>query len=148
MRDEIDRAWLKRGLHSIASVLPEMEAEGFVFGRWPEAGEVTPGLYPIQSYELGEAGQTLFDAVYDTGWVRADFDWGMWMNTEEAIRLREDQEYLAQASPEQLSKLLTVLFRQERFCDGALESAYGSGLLVRILRRVAALEAELAKEGA
>lgn len=60
------------------------------------------------------------------------------------LRLRDDTSVLEQTTPEELERLLTVLFRQERFYEGTLENAYESGLLVRILRRTARLEAALA----
>jgi hypothetical protein len=53
--------------------------------------------------------------------------------------LRDDPNALKNATPEQLAKLLTVLIRQERFCDGVLNSAFKSGLLTGILERVAVL---------
>ena len=62
------------------------------------------------------------------------------------MRLRAEPSVLEAATPEQLQRLLTVLIRQERFVDGALESAFESGLLVRILRRVAALAEDPALE--
>ena len=66
-----------------------------------------------------------------------DFDWGTWKQTPEAISLRDDAQVLARATPEQLSRLLTVCIRQDRFCEGALEGAFESGLLTRILERAA-----------
>lgn len=54
----------------------------------------------------------------------------------EAKRLRDDA-VLANATPEQLARLITVCMRQDRFVKGALESAFTSGLLTRIRERVA-----------
>jgi hypothetical protein len=138
---------LRERLHGLASLLPKMEAPGFVFGTWSGGGEVKPKVYEMSHYDLGEVGETLFNSVYDLGWIRSNFDWGTWMNTEEAIRLRDDHDCLAQATPEQLSKVLTVIIRQERFCDGVLAGAYESGLLVRILRRAADLESQIPEGG-
>ena len=73
-----------------------------------------------------------------TGWV-LNFAWPAWKQTDEAISLRDDAAALAAATPEQLARLLTVLIRQDRFVEGALGSAYESGLLTSIVRRAAEL---------
>lgn len=62
-----------------------------------------------------------------------------WMEAEEAARLLSRAEALAQATPQQLARLLTVFARQQRFIDGAMLNFWESGLLLGILRRVAAL---------
>ena len=62
------------------------------------------------------------------------------------MQLRDEPGVLEDATPEQLERLLTVLIRQERFVDGALESAFESGLLVRILKRAAVLAKDTALE--
>jgi hypothetical protein len=40
---------------------------------------------------------------------------------------------------DQLAKVLTVLIRQDRFDEGALQSAFDMGLLTAIIRRAEAL---------
>jgi len=49
---------------------------------------------------------------------------------------------MERATPEQLSGLLTVVIRQDRFCEGSFEVAFASGLLTNICRRAAQLEQE------
>ena len=72
------------------------------------------------------------------GWIQ-DFGWGGWKDGAEAESFRTDPEAFNQATPEQLSRLLTCLIRGDRFCEGYLSSSYEAGLLVPILRRAAAL---------
>ena len=72
------------------------------------------------------------------GWIQ-NFGWGDWKDGAEAERFRTDPETFTQATPEQLSQVLTCLIRGDRFCEGNLSSAYEAGLLVPILRRAAAL---------
>ena len=98
-------------------------------------------------YSLGEVASSLHDVVYEMGWVLMDFDWPSWVKTDEAIRRRDEPDRLAQAMPDQLARLLTVLFRQERFCEGSLAAAHDSGLLIRILKRASDLETEEIKNG-
>jgi hypothetical protein len=59
--------------------------------------------------------------------------------SKDAMRLRDDPKALAAASAEQLAKLLTVLIRQDRFVEGALNGAFEAGLLTGIVRRAAGL---------
>jgi hypothetical protein len=87
------------------------------------------------------------DAAYAMDWVLRDFDWSEWMQTPEAIALRDDTEVLKRANPDQLAKLLTMLIRQDRFVEGSLAETFDSGLLTAILRRAAALAEELAEGG-
>src|SRR5207244_1533652 len=89
-----------------------------------------------------EAG-SFVQAAYDLGWVRSGFDWPTWSQTAEARNLQNDPHLLAQATQVQLASLLTVCIRQDRFVEGALMSAYESGLLVRILERAAAILADV-----
>ena len=78
---------------------------------------------------------------YESGWIQP-FDWADWMGTPEAIELRDDPSVLERATPEQLGKLLTVIIRQDRFVEGALGSAFDSGLLTGIVRRASVLATE------
>src|SRR5262249_48969001 len=81
--------------------------------------------------------------AYVLGWVMRDFDWPTWKQTPEAQTLRDDVKALEQATPEQLARLLTVCIRQDRLCEGALEAAFESGLLTRILERAAVILREI-----
>lgn len=77
--------------------------------------------------------------AYQYEWVSSDVNWGEWKQTPEAQGLRDDPDVLSQASEHDLICLLTTCIRQERFCEGALELAYESGLLTGILQRAASL---------
>ena len=48
-----------------------------------------------------------------------------------------DPGALADAGPASLCRLITALVRSERFNEGSLEGAHESGLLARLLDRVA-----------
>lgn len=124
-------------LRALAAFLPRFEAPGFVFGGWTDP----PAL--IGGFELSPVAEGFVSACYEAGWVQwPDFDWGTWKNSAEARQLYFDPAALETATPEQLSRLLTVLIRQERFVDGALNAAFESGVLLRILRRIAVLSAK------
>lgn len=73
--------------------------------------------------------------------VDPSVDWPAWASTAEAQRLR-DVAAVADATPEQLVKLMTWIVRSDRFVEGSIEGAYESGVLGAIIARAA----ELAKE--
>jgi Family of unknown function (DUF6508) len=100
----------------------------------PRTGELI-----MPSYSFSSEADEFIRTCYDCGWIRTDFDWITWINTPEAIKLRNSPDAVEQATPDQIAKLLTALVRQERFSDGTLASAFNSGLLRAILRRAAAL---------
>lgn len=134
---------LKDRLHGIAAFLPLFEHPGFTFGDWDEPEYAEPGVTPMSDFNFSGVAYAFNKTAYDLGWVRTDFNWPDWAHTPEAERLRDDPRCMARATPDQLSCLLTVIIRQERFCEGALESAFASGLLTAICRRAAQLEAEI-----
>ena len=86
-----------------------------------------------------ETVHTFQKAAYAEGWVLRSFVWPDWAGSEEAARLRDDPATLAEATPEQLMRLLTVCIRQDRFVDGALLDAFESSLIRRIVQRAADL---------
>jgi hypothetical protein len=94
---------------------------------------------PCCFYSRG--AEQFIELCYRDQWVKRDFDWPVWKETEEATALRDRPEALAQASADQLASLLTVLIRQERFVEGSLGAAFASGLLLRIVDRCSELAA-------
>jgi hypothetical protein len=112
--------------------------KGFQFGTMvtkdSDTGEAT-----MPHYSFSIEAESFVKTCYDCGWVLADFDWPTWKDTSEAMELRNNPEAIANATPNQIAKMLTVLVRRERFCAGALAAAFERGLLVAILRRATAL---------
>lgn len=124
---------------TLARFLPLLEAPGFAAGHMQPDAEVADGVWQPGGVELAEAVRALVQAAYAEGWVLPGFDWPGWAQTPEAQALRDDPAALAAATPEQLAKLLTTIIRQDRFVEGALLAAFESGLMLRIIRRAAAL---------
>jgi Family of unknown function (DUF6508) len=136
-------AALRERLHQLAAFLPEFEKPGFEFGHWVMPPALEPGVIISPYFAHGPVADSLHRTCYDMGWVLQRFDWPAWMNTTEAVQLRDNPSVLERATPEQLARLLTVLIRQDRFVEGALAAAYKDGLLVRILRRASSIEEDL-----
>jgi hypothetical protein len=127
---------LRERLAGLAAFLPVFEAEGFSFGEW----HAEEGHFPY--YELSDAALALIREVGRLGWMTV-FDWPQWARSPDGQRLLNDQNEVAQASVDDLQRLLTVHIRADRFTEGHLASAYESGDLNAILRRAETLLREL-----
>ncbi len=129
-------------LDGLVGFLEVFEDPTFTFGQWSTPSSTDSGVISIPMFEFSEAGADFLDAVYKLGWVRSDFNWINWKSTPEAEQLKHDADALADATADQIAKLLTTLVRSERFCEGALASAFQSGFLTDILRRARVLSSE------
>jgi hypothetical protein len=138
----LESANLQERLHALAAFLPRLEQPDFEFGKWVNPATEEPGVIVMGYYDFSETAEAFVKMAYDAGWVLSDFDWSAWAQTAEAAGFRDSPDALAQATAEQLARLLTVVIRQDRFCDGAIASAYESGLLTGIVRRAGQLESE------
>ena len=109
---------LRDRLNALAGFLPTFESPDFEFGRMI----FEPGYLPYHSFS--DDASRFIDVCYEKRWVIRDFDWPSWKGSAEAVHLRDDIGAIEGATPEQLQRLLTVLVRQERYVDGALESGF------------------------
>ena len=130
-------------LDALAAFLPAFEAPGFVFATME--GGAKDGTMPWS--RLAEDASRFVETAYEDGWVSPEVDWPAWKETEEARRLRDDPSAIGTATVEQLQKLLTTVIRQDRFVEGALATAFDSGLLTAVLRRVEQLRLAAAAQG-
>lgn len=131
-------------LEALASLLPEFEADGFACGEWRGGEEQRPGVFTMPWFAHSEPILRFVQTAYDEEWVLLRFAWVSWAGTPEAQALQGDRDALAQATPEQLAKLLTMLIRRDKFAEGALAGDCESGLLTAVLRRAGHLRHELA----
>ncbi|PIV77830.1 MAG: hypothetical protein COW54_12655 [Rhodobacteraceae bacterium CG17_big_fil_post_rev_8_21_14_2_50_63_15] len=129
-------------LRALAQFLQDLESADFIPGEISEPVLRPDGIYTLPYARLSAVADALVKAAYAQGWVRSDFNWPEWAGTQAATRLREDAEALSEASADDLSRLLSVCIRRDRFCEGALLEDFESGLILRIVRRAAALLAD------
>ncbi len=134
---------LRHRLKVLASYLEVLESPGFVFGTWAGGEKIGPKTFTMPCVAFSEPATRFIHACYDNGWVLMDFAWPEWAQTGEAQAFVKSPELIEQASPDELAKLLTVCIRQDRFCEGALLSAFETGFLTAILKRADRLIAEL-----
>jgi hypothetical protein len=93
---------------------------------------------PYESY--GPLGTAFLTALKKGDWLLASpFSAVEWMGSAEGKTFTRDPTAIADATPEQLARVLTALVRQERFSEGTLSAALDSGILVAIVSRAQTL---------
>ncbi len=132
-------------LKSLAGFLDRLSDPEFRAGEWVSPRDAGSGAMQMPYVALGETAQAFLEAAYEKGWLDSQFNWPEWAESRTAQRLRDQPRFLASAGREDLSRLLTVVIRQDRFCEGALLDAFDSGLILGIVRRADAI---LSEEGA
>lgn len=125
--------------NALVRFLPAFQSPSFDPGEMRKMERNPNGSFSFPYTVLSDQATSFVQAAYDNGWIVGSFDWPSWAGSEEAERLRDDENALARATPEQIARLLTVVIRQDRFCEGVLLDAFNSGLILRIVRRIDAL---------
>lgn len=128
-------------LEAMAAFAEIFDSPSFVFGEWG-GGENKDGVYQMPYFGMSNKANAFVKAAYNGHWVLdGEFSWVQWKEGKEARRLFNEPGQIEKANVRQLVQMLTVVIRADRFSDGALNSAFQSGLLQRILRRAAVLAA-------
>ena len=137
-RADRDAASARAALRAIGAFAEELEAPGFEAGQWhpSEPTREDPSVHTMPWYELSPRAEAFVRSLAS---IMVVFDWPTWAATDEAQALHDDRVVLAAASPEQLSRLVTAVVREDRFNEGALGDSFDSGLMAAIARRAAAL---------
>lgn len=112
------------------------------FGSWAGGERLDDGSIQMPWFAFSDEAQVFIQSLYEAEWVQP-FDWMTWLSTSEGRRLISDGSAVADASTEQLTRLVTAIVRQDRFAEGALAAAYESGTLAAIARRAEELAADL-----
>lgn len=129
---------LSARLRTLADLVPVLEAPDADFGHWDTA-PTSGGVEHLPWFTFGPTADAFRVAVGRGGWVIAGFDWRSWMATREGRALRDRPDAIAEASTDELAKLLTAIIRSDRFVEGSIAGAFESGLLARIARRASVL---------
>jgi hypothetical protein len=123
-------------VEALVGFLPTFEDPTFIPGAERGCKDDGSGVieWPWVDYapEVHEFEQVL----YRDSWI-VGFDWPEWQDESRGLI---DGDGLDSANLDDLRRLLTVVFRKERFCDGTIAVAFRDGTLLRILHRVAQLK--------
>lgn len=97
----------------------------------------SPCLSPVYAEDV----QEFFTLAGQSCWT----DYGY--NPEDAARMLADEEFVRQASLEQVKTMLTYCVRGERFCDGHRESLLEGGKIVSLLKRLELIRGQMRGDG-
>ncbi len=125
-------------LRALADVLPVLEAPDADFGHW-ELPPPRDGVHSLGWFEFGPTATVWRDAVARSDWIVVGFDWQAWLAGDEGRALRDDRTALANATSEDIARLLTAIVRSDRFVEGSIAGAFESGILAAISRRATRL---------
>lgn len=138
------RDWtLRERLAGLAGFRTVFERDGFQFAAQVPA-ERDGDLSTLGWTSLGVEAGRFYQMVYDYGWV-CRLEWAAWRDTEAGGRLMHDPDAMAQATEDDLARVLTTCVRVDRFCEGYLADAFDAGLIgcavLRAEQLLGALEA-------
>ena len=113
-------------------MIPKVEST-LKYGEWPEREkdkkEIIQFSYCIQAPIVSQFLKIAYSLP-----IIIRFDWGAWEEGRK-IASNEDFDFDTLDLPTKC-KLITAIVRNDRFCEGALVSAFESGLILRILKSI------------
>lgn len=96
--------------------------------------QTADGTPILPRYEYDETVESFIDTIRGQGcWLDCGYD------PEEAERLLMDEAAVARATIPEIRRLLTLVVRGERFCDGWWSSMIQEGHVRRLLERLAGI---------
>ncbi len=131
-KDKIDHLTLK-DWSPLLALIPEIENTSS-FGEGPDITTDKEGVIQI-SFDVPRAPivSQFIEVVYAIP-VIIDFDWGSWDAGRKMAR--DDNFNFDTTDLHTKCKLITAIVRNDRFCEGALVSAFESGLILKILKSI------------
>lgn len=136
----------RKALQSLAGFLDQISAPDFSAGEWVLPKSNNDEVIQMPYVRFSGIAAAFIKAAYENKWLETKFDWSEWATSPEATRLIDDPHALATAEPQDLSRLLTVCVRRDKFQEGALLNDFKSGLILRIVQRAAKIVGKI--EGA
>ena len=124
------------GIRWAASHIPAFEREGISAGGYTDIERAEGGGVFLPDYIFSDEMIAFLEGLYERG-VIVDFNWPAW---KEGERLHQHPEEIDSADAHTCWGLLIALVRADRFSSGLLASLIESGKLVRLLRRLQALD--------
>lgn len=123
-------------LRALVAMLPDLEADGAIFG---EMASVEPDgdVISMPWFEFNAIGDRFHSLGHTVGAGLSMDAWEAWQSKEEAFLA--EHSLIASASMDDLRRLVVTIVRAERFCDGAMQTALETGLVVAVLQRAGAL---------
>jgi len=116
----------------ILDLIPEIEQTS-TFGEMKGGEKNAEGIIVIPCLTESSVVSRFHKIVYDMP-IIIDFDWGSWHEGREMAR-DENFDFNSVDIPTKC-KIITAIVRNDRFCEGALVSAFESGIILKILKSI------------
>lgn len=116
----------------LLDLIPKIEQTS-TFGEMNGAEQNAEGIIVIPSLTESPVVSRFHQIVYDMPIV-IDFDWGSWGEGRKMVR-DENFDFNSIDIPTKC-KIITAIIRNDRFCEGALVSAFESGIILKILKSI------------
>lgn len=125
-------------LRTLAGYAGAFAAEGFRVGDWEGGTTDEQGVIQLAWVDYSETVDRFVEDMYRVGMVH-NFDWMRWRSTPRGMALLAEPSFVAGATADELSSLLTAVIRGERFGEGEIEAAFERGVVQAAARRAAEL---------
>ena len=122
---------VRRQIDALLAFLPVLE--GRHAGEWRGGERQKDGSITMPYFEYSERMLAFIRACGANGWIEV-FPWPEW--ADEARRLHDDADRLANADVGTIRKLLTLHIRNDRFNEGHLAAMVEDGHLAAVVRRL------------
>jgi len=116
----------------LLDLIPEIEKTNN-FGEMKSGEKNEEGIIIMPNWVESTIVSRFHQIVYDLPIV-ISFDWGSW---KEGRKIVNDKNFnFDSIDIPTKCKIITAIVRNDRFCDGALVSAFESGLILKILKSI------------
>ena len=109
------------------------QINAFTLKDWQPLIELIPEIESTLKFNDSYIVSKFHEVAYNLP-IIISFDWGDWHEGQEIVK-NEGFDLNAIDVPTKC-KLITAIVRNDRFCEGALNSAFESGLILRILKSI------------
>lgn len=130
-------------LESLARFLEPLSNTNLRHGDWVSPASDDTQAIQVPFVVFASVIVEFIEAAYENKWLDLEFDWPEWANTPTGAMLLKNPDALTISGPSELSRLLTVCIRRDKFVEGALLSDFESGLILRIVKRAAVILGEI-----
>ncbi len=128
----IINGYSKTDWNPLLDLIPEIENTnifGEMIGEIKIENRTLIVPYCVESSLVSRFRQIVYDKT-----IIIDFNWGSW---DEGRKMVSDKNFnFDLIDIPTKCKIITVIVRNDRFCDGALVSAFESGLILKILKSI------------
>jgi hypothetical protein len=126
------KALTRQNWKPLLALIPKIE-NAAEFGKWSGGTADEDGVLQFPYCVPAPIVSQFLEVVYAIP-IIVSFDWGSW---DEGRKMASDETFNFDSTDLVTKcKLITAIVRNDRFCEGALVSAFESGLIVKILKSI------------